>query len=79
MGLLLGFRKELSPKDAYDEEYVDIASEEIQRYWNKPIVPFCKKADIEIFAFDSTKTYVMCNDDNMYSIPENGYQILADG
>lgn len=65
-GLLSGFKKDIPQTEACNKEYIDIASEGIQSYWNKPIAPYCEKADIEIFAFDSTQTYVMCNDKSIY-------------
>ena len=73
-----GFSKELSREEAFNEEYVDVASEGIQSYWNKPIAPFCKNAEMEIFAVDSSETYVMCKDDNIYSVLRKHFKESVD-
>lgn len=77
-GLMSGFSKELSREEAFNEEYVDVASEGIQSYWNKPIAPFCKNAEMEIFAVDSSETYVMCKDDNIYSVLRKHFKESVD-
>ena len=61
-GILSGFNPDISADEVCDGNFVDISAEGVQPYWQTPLQPYNSKASIEIVAFDSTQTYVQCDD-----------------
>lgn len=63
-GVFSGYPKELSLDVINDARTIDVQND-LWSLWEKKITHIDKNATLEIIAFDSTETYVLCDDDKV--------------